>query len=230
MPKPRPTLDLTPLAPAGGPDVAKLLLLAGVALYLGGTVVDPERGNLVNGLVFYTHEAGHWLFRPFGAFLTTAGGTIMQLAMPGLFVASFLRQGQPFSAAVCLFWLATSLLGSALYAGDAIALERPLSTTWTSGAEELENFGETGHDWFNMLSALGLLEPRVVSFLAGAQRLAGTLTYAVAIYLGLLTAGVPVPARIPLPAWPGGRKPTQRAPMRKPPTPKRRGPGNRDVG
>lgn len=232
MPAPRPTLDFAFLVPAGGPDPAKLALLALVALYLAGTVLDPERGNLVGGIIFYTHEAGHWLFRPFGDFLTTAGGTITQLALPVAFAIAFVRQGQPFSAAITLFWLAMAWLASSLYAGDAIALERPLSTTWTSGQEELEAHGETGHDWFNMLSALGLLEPHVVSFLAGAQRLAGTLTYALALYLGLLTAGLPVPARLALPAWPRKAPPRKpkRKPKRKPPAPRRRGPGDRHAG
>ncbi len=223
----RPALDLSKLRP-DGLDPAKLALLAVVALYLAGTLLDPERGNLVGGIIFYTHEAGHWVFRPFGTFLGIAGGTLMQLALPVGFTIAFLRQGQPFSAAVTLFWLAMSFLGASLYAGDAIDLERPLSTTWTSGAEELEEYGETGHDWHNMLTMLGLLEPSVVAFLAGGLRLAGSLTYALALYGGLLTAGVPLPARFALSAMsrPKARPPARRAPPRKPQS---QGPRKRDI-
>ena len=211
-------LDLASLRPAA-PDPVKLGLLAVIALYLAGSVLDPTRGTLASGILFYTHEAGHLLFRPFGTFLMFAGGTLTQALIPLLFAGHFLRQGQPYSAAVTLFWLALALLDSSVYAGDAIVMEMPLSTTWTSGTEEMQAHGETGHDFNNMLMMLGLLTEPMVALVSGAFRLAGTLVFGLALYLGLLTAGAPVPARL---ALPGPRPP--RRPRRRAPTPLRRGP------
>ena len=218
-----PGLDLTSLRPAAGPDPLKLGFLALLALYLGGTVLDPTRGTVVNGILFYTHEAGHLLFRPFGEFLTIAGGTITQVLVPLAFTAHFARQRQAFSAAITLLWLALALLGASVYAGDAIAMELPLSTTWTSGTEEMAEHGETGHDFNNLLMMTGMLHERGVALVAGAFRWSGTLVFGLALYLGLLTAGAPVPARLALPGpgRPRARKPPAR---RAAPAPKRQGP------
>lgn len=194
MPRSRWSLDLSPLRPpTPGVDWLKAGFAVGAALYLGRSMADPEAGNLLGGIVFYTHEAGHVIFGPFGTFPMFAGGTLMQLLVPVAFAATFLRQGQLYSAAVALLWLALSFADAARYAGDAIALEATLSGSWVSGQEELAEYGETRHDWHNMLDMLGIL--RATPLVAGVLRLAGWLTFAIAGYLSLLTAGVPLPYR-----------------------------------
>lgn len=220
---PRLSLDLSSLRPADGPDPLKLGFLALLTLYLAGTVFDPSRGSLVSGMLFYTHEAGHMLFRPFGTFLMIAGGSLTQALIPLAFAGHFLRQQQPYSAAVTLFWLALALLDTSVYAGDAIVMEIPLSTTWTSGTEEMAEHGETGHDFNNLLMMLGLLTERGVAVVSGGFRLAGTLVFALGLYLGLLTAGAPLPARLALPK---ARQPASRRlpTTKRAPTPKRQGP------
>lgn len=226
MPPARWSLDLSPLAPPRletGHAVAAAL----VALYLAPSVLDLMRPTWLGGIVFYTHEAGHVLFSPFGTFMTIAGGTILQLAVPVAFAVSFVRQGQPFSAAITLFWLAMSLLDAARYAGDAIALEGMLSGSWMTGQEELEEHGETRHDWRNMLEMFGLLA--ATPLVAGALRAAGTVVFAGALYLSLLTAGVPVPKRLAFGRAPGRSRPTPRpAPSR--PAPSRPAPSRRPGG
>jgi hypothetical protein len=187
-----PTLDLTSLRPKG-PKPLELGFLALATLYLVPTLLSPIRGNMLGGVIFYTHEAGHVLFSPFGTFVMIAGGTITQLLVPVAFAAHFVRQGQPFSAAVVLYWLAMSFLQASVYAGDALTLDLPLSGSWESGSEEMAEQGETRHDWRNMLEMLGLLNATYL--VSGALRLAGTLVFALGLYAGLLTGGVPVPAR-----------------------------------
>jgi hypothetical protein len=57
-----------------------------------------EAGRPVFGLL-----GNHWL--------TTAGGTLMQLLIPSFFYFYFLRRARPKSADVCLFWFGADFLG-----------------------------------------------------------------------------------------------------------------------
>lgn len=101
------------------------------------------------GIILWVHEAGHFFFMFFGNdFLTIAGGTIMQILVPIVFITYFYRTGQEFSAALTCSWLAESIIGVAIYMGDAIDGELPL----------IGGGGLEGHDWHNMLSMLGILE------------------------------------------------------------------------
>jgi len=100
------------------------------------------------------HEAGHILFRPFGALITSLGGSLGQLLMPlvCLFVLRF-KTHDAFGAAVCLWWFGENLLDMAPYINDARSLTLPL----IGG-----NFGYTSpygfHDWEFILSESGMLQ------------------------------------------------------------------------
>ena len=101
-------------------------------------------------LVF--HEAGHLLFRPFGRFMTSLGGSLMQLVVPAACAVALLCQNRdPFGASVAVWWLGQSLLDVAPYIADARALELVLLGGGTG--REVE-----GHDWEAVLGALGWLE------------------------------------------------------------------------
>ena len=112
-------------------------------------LADLKTGGVMNlwmhrvYLVF--HEAGHVIFSPFGRFITVAGGTLLQLLMPGAVVVSFLRRGDVFGAAVGLWWLGGSVLDCAPYIYDARLGDLPLLGGFT-GAERPET-----HDWMNLL-------------------------------------------------------------------------------
>lgn len=98
------------------------------------------------------HEAGHVIFGLLGLrFLTVAGGTVMQLAMPAACVARFLRQGVGgrSGTAFCLAWLGINLVNVSYYAADA-QQQAIILITGLSGREG------GGHDWGYMLGALGL--------------------------------------------------------------------------
>jgi hypothetical protein len=100
-------------------------------------------------LVF--HEAGHVIFLPFGDFLHILGGSLGQLLMPLIVTLAFLRQGDPFGAAVGLWWLGQSTMDVAIYIHDARALELPLLGGGT-GYDDPDR-----HDWNHLLGRLGWL-------------------------------------------------------------------------
>ena len=96
------------------------------------------------------HEFGHLLFRPFGEFMSVAGGTLAQWLLPLAFLALFsLKNRDNFSASLMLWWLGTQFLDLAPYAWDAATPTQVLLTGRT---------GDTGgHDYIDMLGDLGLL-------------------------------------------------------------------------
>jgi hypothetical protein len=97
-------------------------------------------------LVF--HEAGHVLFSPFGRFMTVLGGSLMQCLVPVVIAVVFVRQHQPFSAAVGAWWAGQNLVDLAPYIADARALNLVLLGGRTGAEVE-------GHDWEFILTALG---------------------------------------------------------------------------
>jgi hypothetical protein len=109
------------------------------------------------------HEAGHWIFSFFGETLTIAGGSIMQILVPIIFVGYFIYKKQYYSAAIVLFWVGENFLSVAAYAHDAIKMELPLL-----GGDD------TIHDWNALLIDLGLL--RHTYTIAGIIKALGVLS------------------------------------------------------
>lgn len=100
-------------------------------------------------LVF--HEAGHVLFLPLGAFMTTLGGSLTQLIVPASLMVVFLtRHRDPFGAAVSCWWLGQNLIDLAPYIDDARNLQLVLLGGKTGAEVE-------GHDWERILMTLGWL-------------------------------------------------------------------------
>lgn len=101
------------------------------------------------------HEFGHVLFRPFGEWMMFLGGSLFQCLLPLMLAVYFLvRQGQPFSAAMCLWWCGQNLIDVAPYIGDARDLALPLVGEWSEEDADLRAFR---HDWHNILGAIGWL-------------------------------------------------------------------------
>ena len=98
------------------------------------------------------HEAGHYaLFRWFGQFIMTLGGTLGQHLMPIVLGVSFLvKRRDPFGAALFLWLLGFSTIDMAVYMYDAFDPQLMLLGGRT-GAES------DGHDWQNIFGDLGLL-------------------------------------------------------------------------
>ena len=145
----------TAVDPVAGPVwFAKAIMLAALVIWTWqfatapvGAVASSSMLHLPN-LVF--HEAGHVLFGFFGQFLAVLGGSLMQFVLPLVLAGAFVRQRDPFGAAVCTWWAGENLLDLAPYIADARALQLVLLGGKTGAEVE-------GHDWEYLLAQLGWL-------------------------------------------------------------------------
>jgi hypothetical protein len=150
----------------------KLGLACVATFYFARCAWNPQQWRFIDGVNLLIHEAGHVIFMPFGDFLGMAGGTLLQVIVPALFVGEFYRQDQPYSASIALFWLGESLLNVSVYAADAIAMDLPLF----GGPEAI-------HDWNFLLTRLGVIHATPV--IAGTIRIIGSLIIAGAALFGV---------------------------------------------
>jgi hypothetical protein len=155
----RPSLPELLLHTPGPPDSVRAALhaalLAGLTVW--GLVLiaqDFRSGEIMqsflHGPLLVFHEAGHVLFSFLGHWMTVAGGTLMQLAMPlVLSVALLWKRRDPFGAAVGLWFFGVSVLDVAPYVYDAFAPQLMLLSGQTGE--------EGGHDWIELLGSAGWL-------------------------------------------------------------------------
>ncbi len=94
------------------------------------------------------HEIGHVLFQFLGEFMSIAGGSIVQIAIPLIAAIMFFRQRDYFAVSFSFCWLAESLLNLSHYVGDAVLEELPLVGLFG---------GEPIHDWHYLLRHTGML-------------------------------------------------------------------------
>jgi hypothetical protein len=135
-----------------GRTVLLIVLLPWTWTFATSSVVSNAAGqswlHLID-LVF--HEAGHVLFLPFGAFMTTLGGSLTQLIVPaGLMVVFLTQHRDPFGAAVTGWWFGENVIDLAPYIDDARNLQMVLLGGKTGAEVE-------GHDWERILMTLGWL-------------------------------------------------------------------------
>jgi hypothetical protein len=132
--------------------VVRLPLLAWMAWIGLRHLVDGDYQSLFKPLTLGIHEGGHLLFgwQPFD-FLSTFGGTLLQLAAPMGAAVMFWRQPDFFAVAVAGAWLADSLYDVGRYMADAREMDLPLVTVGDG-----ECF-DVCHDWHYMLRETGLL-------------------------------------------------------------------------
>ena len=134
-------------------EYASGLLLLPVCVYFA-VVPYGQPGELgtpwfiVHSLNLLPHESGHFLFHFFGRFLEVAGGSILQILFPCLWLWYAIGNGSKIGAQVSLVWLGQNWIDVAAYAADAQARALPL----------LAGLGPEAHDWHNLLSMAGLLE------------------------------------------------------------------------
>lgn len=137
----------------------RILIFIGLIVWswqlIGPTVASNAAGqSFLHNINLPFHEAGHIIFRPFGAFITSLGGTLGQLLMPSICAGVLLLKSRdPFGASVALWWLGENFLDIAPYMNDARAGQLPL----LGG-----NFGHSApygfHDWNYLLNESGLLQ------------------------------------------------------------------------
>src|SRR5262245_25153182 len=136
-----------------GSQWGKAALVGGLAiwtLWFARTPLSPDVNESflhLPNLVF--HEAGHIIFSPFGRFLTVLGGSLLQCLVPVIAAIAFIRQEEPYSAAICGWWAGQNLVDLAPYIADARALQMVLLGGRTGAEVE-------GHDWEYILTQLGV--------------------------------------------------------------------------
>lgn len=153
--------------------IPRALLLAALGYVLLRYLGDAGYRPFFAPVNLVAHEAGHALFSWSGSrWLTVAGGTLFELAVPVAFGAAFVRQRDPFAVGVALFWLGTALVDVSVYAGDARSRLLPLVSLWP---------GPPIHDWAWLLERAGHPEwDRPLSRLfrhAGIVAMAGALVW-----------------------------------------------------
>ena len=122
------------------------------------------------------HEAGHIVFRPFGRFVTSLGGTLGQLLVPLICAGVLLiKNGDMFGTAVCNWWFGENFLDIAPYIDDARSLTLPLL-----GGNTGQSAPYGFHDWEFLLTESGLL--RYDHFLAKLSHGFGSLVMLSAMF------------------------------------------------
>lgn len=158
----------------------RIPILLVLAWILHSHLDDPAYTSIFGGINLGFHEMGHAAFMWFGnRMLTTAGGTLFEIGIPvAAAVYLLVKQGDPFGAAVCIFWMGTALVGVGVYAGDARA--QALSLVSPFGAIDMDS-----HDWTVMLLKVGRLSQD--QQIGAALRGSGLLAMAVALGAGAWT-------------------------------------------
>ena len=129
--------------------IARGLLLLYLAYGLVRHVADPLYRTWFAGVTLAFHEMGHIVFIPFGRTMTTAGGSIMQLAVPAAAAIYLLKkQHDWFGLVVGMAWLSFSMFELATYVGDAARMELPL----------VGMGGGYHHDWATLLTQWRLID------------------------------------------------------------------------
>jgi hypothetical protein len=143
--------------------------------------MDIRKGNagstFLHMMLLPFHEAGHYLiFRWFGEFIMTLGGTLGQHLMPIVMGGALLIQRRDaLGAALCAWLLGFSLVDMAVYMYDAFDPR----LTLLGGATGQES---DGHDWQNLFGDTGLLRrARGIGLFFGAV---GTAMMAAALAWG----------------------------------------------
>ncbi len=119
------------------------ILLFPVMIYF---ILNIGNYLLIDTLNLLIHEGGHGVFKIFGKFIYTLGGSLMQVIMPSMFIVDYIINKNKIGAQVFLVWLGQNLFNISVYATDARAQILPLL-----GGNRVY------HDWHYILGELGLL-------------------------------------------------------------------------
>jgi hypothetical protein len=148
-------------------------------LYFLWVASNPSSWSFFDNLDLAIHETGHLVFRPFGEFMSIAGGSIFQIAFPATFIGYFIWQKSYYSAAIIAVWIGQSILNVYVYANDSIVMQLPLTSGMTGS--------EGGfHDWNYLLTELNLIHK--TQTVAKIIRFTGTLVIIVSGILSIYFA------------------------------------------
>ncbi|MGH6630247.1 MAG: hypothetical protein ACREB3_11000 [Burkholderiales bacterium] len=136
-----------PWHPVSRPELIGWLVF--YALFLLNALLDTDGFLFIDNVNLITHEAGHLLFSYLGQTLMVWGGTLFELFVPLALAAAFLFRRQLPGAAFAGFFFFENFLYIATYMADARSQSLPLVSV---------GGGEAEHDWFFILSQLGLVQ------------------------------------------------------------------------
>jgi hypothetical protein len=129
-----------------------LLSVYGLKLSFTPILAFPDSGWWLHAVNLTFHEAGHFLFMPFGRFLHVLGGSLGQLIVPATVIGTFLFKRDIFGAVVGTWWLGESFLDISPYINDARAGQLLLLGGVTGS--EVEDY----HDWEVLLTKTGMMQ------------------------------------------------------------------------
>lgn len=191
----------------------RLLILIWV-LYIFYRYIDDydypmqRMSNIFNAIDFGIHEVGHYLFVPFGEFMTILGGSLLQTIFPLFWLGALYWKRWYFAASLCFIWVGLNLYDVATYAADARARLLPLAT--------LSSDYDSAHDWYQILTRTGKLESDLA--IARNMRITGTIFVIVGTFSALWLIGImifvkkpepPVEETAPKPEDLKGKKPSE---------------------
>jgi len=133
-------------------------------------------GNFIPILDHFTlliHEGGHGIFRIFGSFIYTLGGSLMQILMGLLFIYYFYSNKKKLGVQISFVYLGENLLNISKYAADAQAQRLPLL-----GGNKVY------HDWNFLLRKMNILEYDQV--VGGFFVVLGIITFLFALLIPIL--------------------------------------------
>jgi hypothetical protein len=117
------------------------------SLYFAYYASTPTDWHFIDNLNLIIHEAGHWIFLPFGEFMHILGGSLFQILFPCIYVGYFFFRRDYFSSVILLFWVGQNFINVAVYAGDAQVMQLPLL-----GGDSVM------HDWNYILTSLRVIQ------------------------------------------------------------------------
>jgi len=134
--------------------------------------INKGQFTFIDYINLLIHEGGHGVFKIFGKFIYTLGGTLMQIIIPSMFIIYYLIKRKKFGTQIFLVWLGENLMNISVYAADARAQKLPLL-----GGNKVY------HDWTWLLSKTGLLEQ---------DQLVGNIFYGTGILMFLIALLLPL--------------------------------------
>ena len=148
------------------PNYPKLIFAVLMSIYFLLIAYAPLMGSFLDLVDLPIHEFGHILFRPFGEFISVAGGSLFQVIVPAIFAGYFCWNEKYYSAAIVSFWFGQSILNVYVYAQDAVVMQLVLLGGLTGSEGSF-------HDWNYLLTETGLINS--ANQIAGLIRFFGTL-------------------------------------------------------
>ncbi len=128
-----------------------LFFIAGVRLIIHMPSSELAGQSFFHNINLPFHEAGHIIFAFLGDFMRVLGGSLMQVLVPVVCLAAFLKKGDVFAASVALWWTGENFIDIAPYIYDARAQQLILIGGVTG--QDVPGY----HDWNNILGRLGML-------------------------------------------------------------------------